>query len=217
MPYLVPPRQRGRRQPSQQGDAGLREHHAERTAGQPQYETFRQQGGRNPATTGSQRPANSKLVLPTLGPDQQQARHVRPRHEEDDGHGSEENPQRPAQVSNHGFREWADVRRQTDRVPYFLRDSGHQWKLLDEERNHPGDIVVGLCERHPGFQSSDAVLAEGTRACRRSVESQWQTSCGSVLRNLKDAGRTPMISHGSPLMTRDLPTTSGDVPNACSQ
>ncbi len=113
-------------------------------------------------------------MLPALGPHQQQVRHVGPRHEEDDGHGPEENPQRPTQISNHGFREWAGVRRQTDSVPYFLRHTGHQRKLLDEERNHPCDIAVGLCERHPGFQSSDAVLAEGARACRRSVESQWQ-------------------------------------------
>ncbi len=167
---LVQARQRDRRQPSQQCNAASREHHSERATSESERQALRQQSDSHTAAACSHRPPNGKLLLAALGPHQQQIRHVGPRHEQDNRRGSKKHPERPAHISNHRFGERTNVRCQTDGVPHGLRDARHQRKLRDDERNHAGDIVIGLSERHIAFQSSDAVRRERKRARRRSVE-----------------------------------------------
>ena len=95
----VQPRQICRRQRNQSRHAPERSQHAERAAGQRKQEGFGEELTDQPSARRAERAANGELVLPHRRLCQQQIRHVRARHQQQESHGAEQDQQRRASLA----------------------------------------------------------------------------------------------------------------------
>jgi hypothetical protein len=152
-----------------------REHEAERSACQGQQQAFREQGQGQATTTCSQRCTHRKLPPPCFDVGEEKIRDVGRCHEQHDSDRAEQNPQRSPDVADDVFRERPDIWRQSDALPHFSCKGGRQRELLRDERDHAGDIVVGLLECHAWLEARHPPRAEAAAGHRlRTIEPERQ-------------------------------------------
>ena len=156
-------RQARGRQGDQSADSGQRPHDAEDAAGEGKQEGFGQELAHQPSAWRPESAADGELAVAHRGLREQQVRHVRARHEQQESHRAEENQQRPARFPRDRVLERLD-RPVHEKVVALLARS-----FVDPACDR-ADVPVRLRDRHTAAQAPDGAAVVRSTARVFSVE-----------------------------------------------
>ena len=156
-----------------------------------EHEAFRQQLPRNPSRSRAERCVNGQFLLAPLGAHEEQIGHIGTGDQQDNADRAEQDPQHPANVSNHVLREWPHVRPEAHLLEHLLGESRWQWETLPHERNHPRDVCVRLRNRDSRFEPGDSLVAEVADEHLGTIDTEWQDELRIGVQKLEAGGKNP--------------------------
>ena len=204
----VQPRQVCRRQRHQSGHAPERSQHAQAAAGQRKQERFGEELTDQPSARRAERAANGELTLLHRRLCQQQVRHVRARHQQQESHGAEQDQQRRAspardrvlQRDHHAIREKV--------VALLAR------RVVNAPRDR-ADVSIRLLDSHAVAEAPDRVVVVRRPARVFAVQIGRQPQI-HVRRETKSGGSTPMTEKTAAVdlqvRLREIPRRSEMLP-----
>jgi hypothetical protein len=154
-------RQGLRTEPANGLERELSEHHAERSAGDCQHETFGQELHGDARAAGAERTADRDLPLAHGTAHEQQVRDVHAADQHDEADGTEEREQRRPDVADDLILQRHDVRRFVGVGVRILRG---------QPAGHRLDLLVRMREVHTVGQPSDDAEKVGAARCTRGID-----------------------------------------------
>jgi hypothetical protein len=148
--HVGKPGQFGRRERQQQAEERARQHQPENAAGRRKQQRLGGELQHEPSSSGAECVPDGQLARSCGCLRHEQVRRVRARHEQQHGHGSEEDPERSAHLCRLRLPE-RDGRRAAQQVLVPFR------RLPDDPLRDPGDIGGALRDRDPGPKPPDRV------------------------------------------------------------
>jgi len=132
----------------------------DKPAKQAENHALDQQFSSDPPRAGAERGTNRQLLLPGLGSDEEQIRHVRARDEEHHTDGAGQHPQHCPHVADEIVFQRADVRSEARLLEHLDVAAWKRREAREGDRDHAGHVDVRLVDRDARLQSGDGGLTE---------------------------------------------------------
>ena len=146
-----------------------------------EHQALREQLPRDAPPARAERGMNRQLLLPSLGAHQEQVGDVGARDQQHDADRAEQDPEHLADVADDVLRQRPDVRPDPRLLEHLPGEPGRQREALDDHRQHPRDVGVGLLDGDARLQPRDPLVAEVADEDLGAVEAERQrrsAGCG---------------------------------------
>ncbi len=170
-----------------------------------QRQAFPQQLADDLARAGAEGGLHRQLLLPRLGPHEQQVGDVGARDQQDHADRPHQHPERALDVADEVVLERADLGRQARLLEHRQRGAGERREFAQGHRDHPRDVGAGPLDRFARLQPGNPRVAEhadhGLAAIETERDDQRDVAIEETERVGQDAddlARLAVEGHGTP-------------------
>jgi hypothetical protein len=161
-------------------EATLREPEAEQATHEREQHALDEQAPDDSAPFSAERRPNGEFLLSSVGPHEQEVRHIGARHEHHDADRSHQHPEHVGDVADDILLQGSEGGRNAEALVHLPIDTLRGWPRGHPERHHPGDVGIRLFDGHAGFQPRDALVAEARQHLFAAVELRRQDEIAFV-------------------------------------